>query len=278
MADMYVGGLVKALFEVFPASDAEPWDRPGLAVGDADELITGVAVNLDMTAEAVIAASEAGCNVVVTHHPVFIKGGPALFTPQWQGTASGPGRMVYEAARRGVSVIAMHTNADRSLATREAYARLLGLRCVGNFEHLMNRERTAQGTGFGALFEVDGDLTLATLAERCIDAFGELPRVWGDKRLGIGRVALLNGSWGEQEVYDICVANGVDCIVVGETRYHFCVDAQPHLAVIDLGHDKSELPIEGVLADAVAAAGIPQDKICRLNCSNNNWWTPKTER
>lgn len=278
MADMYVGGLVKALFKAFPASDAEDWDRPGLAVGDADTVVTGVAINLDMTAEAVIAASEAGCNVVVTHHPVFIKGGPALFTPQWQGTASGPGRMVYEAASRGVSVIAMHTNADRALATREAYARMLNMKCVGNFEHLMNKGRTAEGTGFGALFEVEGDLTLSALADRCVSAFGELPRVWGDARLNLGRVALLNGSWSEQEVYDVCVANGIDCIIVGETRYHFCVDAQPHLAVIDLGHDRSELPIEGVLADAVQAAGVPQEVIHRLSCSNNNWWTPKTGR
>ncbi len=278
MADLYVGDLERALFDAFPAEDAEPWDRPGLCVGDTDAPVTGVAVNLDMTAEAVISAHEAGCNVLVTHHPPFIKEGPARFTPQWQGTASGPGRMVYEAASRGVSVIAMHTNADRAVRTREVIAQMLGMECVGHFESLMSPARAQVPTGFGALLACEPVIPLHQLAQQCLDTFGGGPRVWGDANANLRRVAFLNGSWGEQEVYDICIARGIDCIIVGESRYHFCVDAQPHLAVIDLGHDRSELPIEQVLAEAVAAAGVPAAQIKRLTCSANNWWTPVTGR
>ena len=275
---MYVGQLEEALFEAFSAADAESWDKPGLCVGDADAVVGKVAVNLDMTAQAVISAAEAGCNVLVTHHPPFIKECPALFTPQWQGTASGPGRMVYEAASRGVNVIAMHTNADRAIRTREVIANMLGFSCDGCFEFLMDPSRPLQGTGFGALLTCPQPVTLRALSQRCYDAFGGGPRVWGDANAKIKRAAFLNGSWGEQEVYDVCIASGIDCIMVGESRYHFCVDAQPHLAVIDLGHDRSELPIEQVLAEAVEAAGVPVANIKRLKCSANNWWTPLAER
>lgn len=278
MSELYVGQLEEALFRAFPAADAESWDRPGLCVGDVDAAVKGVAINLDMTAEAVISAHEAGCNVLVTHHPPFIKGSPTLFTPQWQGAASGPGRMVYEAASRGVSVIAMHTNADRAVRTREVIASMLGMQCDGHFERLMDPARSQSDTGFGALLSCETPIALSALAQQCLEVFGGGPRVWGDPTLGIKRASFLNGSWGEQEVYDICVARGIDCIIVGESRYHFCVDAQPHLAVIDLGHDRSELPIEQVLAEAVAAAGVPVSQVKRLTCSANNWWTPVSGR
>ncbi|MGN0073480.1 MAG: Nif3-like dinuclear metal center hexameric protein [Coriobacteriales bacterium] len=276
MTELTVGQLEEALFRAFPASDAEGWDHPGLAAGDRSALVRGVAVNLDMTPAAVIAAAEAGCNVLLTHHPAFIKGGPSCFAPQGDAAASGPGRLVWEAASRGVALIAMHTNADRSLQAREAFTQLLGWSCEGCFEQYMDPKRSAQGTGFGAVFVLAQGSTLAQAAQRALEAFGGSPRVWGDPQRTVRRLAFLNGSWGEQEVYDICVAQGIDCAMVGETRYHFCADAQPHLAVIDLGHDVSELPLQRVLAQALAGAGVAEQSIHMLQCSAGNWWTPQT--
>lgn len=276
MTALTVGALEEALFAAFPPGDAESWDHPGLAVGDRSAAVGSVAVNLDMTPQAVIAAAEAGCNVLVTHHPAFIKGGPSSFAPQADAAASGPGRFVWEAASRGVAVIAMHTNADRSLAARDAFTQLLGWSCEGCFEQYMDSARSAQGTGFGAVYTLPQGSTLATASQRALEAFGGSPRVWGSPERPVRRLAFLNGSWGEQEVYDICVAQGIDCAMVGETRYHFCADAQPHLAVIDLGHDASELPLQRVLAQAVAQAGVPEQRIAVLECSSHNWWTPQT--
>lgn len=275
MTALTVGALEEALFAAFPAHDAESWDRPGLAAGDRSAQVAAVAVNLDMTPQAVLAAAEAGCNVLVTHHPAFIKGGPACFAPQGDAAASGPGRLVWEAASRGVALIAMHTNADRSLAAREAFTNLLGWSCEGSFEQYMDPARSTQGTGFGAVYSLPQGSTLASAAQRALEAFGGSPRVWGSPQRPVRRLAFLNGSWGEQEVYDICVRQGIDCAMVGETRYHFCADAQPHLAVIDLGHDVSELPLQRVLAQAVAQAGVPEQRIHMLECSAGNWWTPQ---
>lgn len=276
-----VGELEAALFSAFPRSDAESWDQPGLAVGDRDEHVEKVAFNLDMTAAAVIAAHKAGCNVLVTHHPPFIKSGPTEFGPQVQETPTGPGRLVYEAVRRGVNVIAMHTNADRAVALRECYARMLECKCLGNFEHLMDAQRSADETGFGALLQPTEDpevtISLEELASRCMTAFGRSPRVWGSPDRQLKRIAVLNGSWGEPELYDICVREGIDCMVVGETKYHLCVDAHPHLTVIDLGHDVSEMPIVNMLHETVAKAGVDEELLVDLDVSGNNWWTPGTE-
>lgn len=273
MQNMTVGQLEEALFAAFPREDAEKWDQPGLAVGDAGAQVGRIAVNLDLTCEAVLAAAKAGCNVLVTHHPPFIKSGPTRFTPQNDAVSSGPGRLIFEAARLGVSCIAMHTNADRSLATRSRYQQLLGWECSGSFEQLYDPSRTSASTGFGAVFDLPQGATLSHVARKCKDTLGGDPRVWGSPEQPVRKVALLNGSWGDPEVYDTCVAHGIDCILVGEVRYHFCLDARPHLAIVDMGHDISELPIVDVLIDALVASGIAHSNICRLDCSSNNWWT-----
>ena len=271
---MTVGELEARLFEAFPRDDAEGWDQPGLAVGDRDTHVERIAFNLDMSCEAVVEAHKRGCKTLVTHHPPFIKSGPTELGPQGQAATSGPGRMLFEAARRGVNVIAMHTNADRSVAVREHFAQLLGCACLGNFEHLMDARREAQGTGFGALLEPawDGAHTLAELGGRCATALGGAPRVWGEPERPVKRIAYLNGSWGEPELYGICVREGIDVMVVGETKYHMCVDAKPHLAVIDLGHDISELPIVDVLLNTVEGFGVAAGDLELLDCTRNNWY------
>lgn len=278
-AMMTVGELEARLFEAFPREDAESWDQPGLAVGDRDTHVERIAFSLDMSTQAVLEAHKRGCKTLVTHHPPFIKAGPTEFGPAVQRETNGPGRMVYEAARRGVNVIAMHTNADRAVATRMAFARMLDSLCTGNFEHLTNPARSVQGTGFGALLEPDwdGPHTLAQLARRCAAAFGGAPRVWGSPKREVARIAVLNGSWGEPELYGTCVREGIDCVVVGETKYHWCVDAQPHLAVLELGHDVSELPLVDVLMGAVARFGVDEADLVKLDCARAGWWVPGME-
>ena len=274
-----VDELEAALFAAFPREDAESWDRPGLAVGDRSQEIAKVAVDLDMSAAAVIAAAEAGCNVLVTHHPPYLGEGPDEFGPFGQASTLGPGRMVFAAARRGVSAIAMHTNADRSVELRERFARLLGenYECMGNFEHLIDSSRGPADTGFGALFDVAtlNTTKLGILASHCAEAFSCVPRVWGDPDRRVGKFAVLNGSWNPAEVHAACVEEGVECIVVGETKYHGCVDVQPELSVIDLGHDKSELPIVDMLGETIAGFGIEQERIVRIQSSASNWWTAR---
>lgn len=132
-----------------------------------------------------------------------------------------------------------------------------------------------QDKGFGALLVPDWDTnpTLGVIAELVARNFDCHPRVWGDPERQINRIAFLNGSWSDSELYERCVDAGIDCMIVGETRYHLCVDAQPYLSVIELGHDCSELPIVDVLIDALLACGIVRDDIVDLRGSHRNWWT-----
>lgn len=166
-APQTIGELENGLFAAFPREDAESWDQPGLAVGNRERAVGKIAVALDMSVANVIAASDAGCDVLVTHHPAFIKEGPAEFGPETQPSAPGPGRMIYEAIGRGVATIAMHTNADRAIATRERFADIMGCSCLGNCEAVLDGQRDLQDKGFGALLVPDWNErpTLGVVAE-----------------------------------------------------------------------------------------------------------------
>lgn len=71
---------------------------------------------------------------------------------------------------------------------------------------------------------------------------------------------------------------GADCLVCGEVKYHEALDlAGAGLAVVELGHDVSELPLVAVLADALARVGVAQDAIAVIDQSGN-WTVPEALR
>lgn len=237
---MLVRELDALLFANFPAHDAEAWDRPGLIVGNPTAEVEKVACALDPTPEAIRQAAAVGANVLVTHHPAFLDA-PTRMTPE-VATSSQAGAAVFEAARLGVSLIAMHTNLDRSEAALELQASLLGLRRIGRLE---------EPDGYGALLDAGG-LTLDELTARAAAAFGSTPAVWGDVAQTIERVAVCSGSLGS--LGDAARSGDVDCVIAGEAGYHRLLELNcAGVAVILVGHDASERPYAGLLADTIRA-------------------------
>lgn len=126
--DITVGALLAALDRRFPVACAEEWDQVGLLVGEVDRAVSGVLVTLDATAEAVARASELGANVLLTHHPAYLE------APARVERGQGPKGALEAAISRGVAMIAMHTNLDRSPAGAGALARALGIEVSGPLE------------------------------------------------------------------------------------------------------------------------------------------------
>ncbi len=77
---------------------------------------------------------------------------------------------------------------------------------------------------------------------------------------------------------DACLAQGVECLICGEVKYHEALDASlSGLCIIELGHDVSELPLCDVLAAHVQAAGVASECITMIN-QKDNWYTPESSR
>ena len=266
------GALERALLAEFPAADAEAWDRTGMTVGDPARLVTGVAVALDPTVEAIENAANAGASVLVTHHPAFLAP-PSSFMPA-SSVAANPGAGVWRAVERGVSILSYHTALDVSVRAQRVLPGMLNL----NFQQVLVPIPGSRDKGYGQLCTLgeDDGLTLGQLAARCTSVFGRTPRVWGDFPRELDRVVTATGSAGD--LGRACLQAQVDCLVCGEIKYHDALElSQAGLAIIDLGHDTSELPLVAVLADAVESVGIPGDLVMVVD-QGDNWSYPETLR
>lgn len=268
-----VGALDYALQSEFPAQDAEAWDRTGMTVGDPARLVKGVAVALDPTVEAVEEAARRGANVLVTHHPAFLEP-PSSFLPA-SSVAAEPGALVWSAVAEGVALLGYHTALDVSERAQQVLPGMLSLSLDSVLAPLDGFPRK----GYGQVCSVradDGALTLGQLAARCTAVFARAPRVWGDFARELGRIVTCTGSAGD--LGRACLRVQADCLVCGEVKYHEALAlSQAGLAVIELGHDTSELPLVGVLAAAVGAVGVPDDLVTVID-QGGNWACPETTR
>lgn len=262
---MIVAELERALLARYPKTDAESWDHVGFSVGDPAAEITGVACALDATEANVHRAQEAGANVLLTHHPIYIKA-PEAFCPS-DSTRPQCSAALYEAARCGVSIISLHTNLDRSHEARVRLSDLLGAKPIGSLEHADEPELT----GLGVLATLHDPCSLRNLAARAAAAFGSDPRVWGEADHPCRTIAILGGSLGDFGV--LAIAAGADVIVTGEAGYHAAQDLTLRgLPVILLGHDRSEEPFVDILMNSTVDAGVdPRHAIKILNPCQ--WWT-----
>lgn len=280
-----VGALEQALLAHFPKESAEPWDKTGLLVGDPRQVLSGIAIALDPTLQAIHAASRIGANVLLTHHPVFLDA-PDSFLPPSSDLQMGA--LVYEAIRHNLALMNFHTALDVSLEAQQMLPGMLSLEFQEVFEPIScpppfqaapyNTSTTARSgvLGYGQLctpLSDDMPLTLGDLALRCAEVFGRSPRVWGNQGTQLYSVVTTTGASGS--LPSQCCKRGVDCLICGEVKYHTALNAaQTGLGIIELGHDVSELPFTQVLAETVQQLGIAEDKIAILN-QNSNWSLPE---
>lgn len=270
-----VGTLEAALLKEFPAVDAEEWDRTGLTVGERALAVTKVAVALDPTVSAIREAARQGANVLVTHHPPYLKA-PETFEPA-PSVAAVSGAGVWAAIQNRVALMNFHTALDVSPQAARMLPGMLGLAFKGQvIEPILTSKRKGYGQVCSVPEAEGAPVTLERLASRCTAVFGRAPRVWGDPAKPVKTAVTATGS--AATVGRACLAQGIDCLICGEIKYHEALDLSgARLAVIELGHDVSELPLTAVLADALSRVGIEKDRILMID-QTENWWYPEATR
>src|SRR4051812_26162658 len=114
--------LVDLLHGWYPPATAEDWDAVGLVHGDPDAEVTRVLFAVDPTLEVAREAAAWDADLLVTHHPLFLRPvhGFAATTPK--------GRTLATLAGAGCALLAAHTNADQAEGgVSESLALALGL-------------------------------------------------------------------------------------------------------------------------------------------------------
>jgi dinuclear metal center YbgI/SA1388 family protein len=117
-----LGDVVAALDDLYPAAWAEPWDAVGLVVGDPDAPVRRVLFAIDPVAAVVAEAAQRGADLLVTHHPLYLRGTTTV-------SATDPkGRVVHRLIAGGCGLFVAHTNADVAApGVSDALAETVGL-------------------------------------------------------------------------------------------------------------------------------------------------------
>lgn len=260
---MLVSELEQRLLEAFPAETAEGWDRTGMLVGDPADEVRGVAVALDPTRQAIAHAVEAGANVLVTHHPLFLDP-PPMVQPA-APAADAVGARIWDAVKAGVSVLSFHTALD---ANPKAAAVLAGpLELNPPVPEPLEPVAGHPGFGYGRICH-GRTRRAAWFARASREAFGGAPRLWGDPAREVDTVCLWTGSAGDAPFR--CLERGIGLLVCGEVRYHTALDAcERGLCIVELGHDVSEQVHCPVLVQSIADAGVPAQRIHLMDLPAN---------
>lgn len=245
-----VGGVTGLLEQWFPPHLAESWDRVGLVVGDPRRPVRRVALAVDPVAATVAEAIRWRADLLVTHHPLFLRG--TSFLPQ----SSPKGAIVAALVRADCALFAAHTNADVAVGgVADALAALLGLEDARPL-HPTGTDPQGRAVGEGRIGDV-APAPLRAFAERVAAALPAGPHglfVGGDPEETVRRAAVVPGS-GADFLQDARGA-GADVVVTADVRHHA---ASEHLegggpALIDASHWATEHPWLPALARRLRAA------------------------
>ncbi|MBM6403647.1 Nif3-like dinuclear metal center hexameric protein [Phycicoccus sp. CSK15P-2] len=219
---------------LYPPEHAQSWDRVGLVTGDPDQPVRRVHLAVDPTLAVVEEARDLGADLLLTHHPLLLRGVHSVATTSAKG-ATVTGLVVGD-----VALYVAHTNADvADEGVCEALADACGL---GHTEPLL----VVEGRPLGRVGELDATTTLRDFVEALVV---HLPptaggvRVAGPPDAPVRSVAVLGGSG--DDLFDAVRACGADVYVTADLRHHPALEAReeardgtPYL--VDAGHWASE--------------------------------------
>jgi dinuclear metal center YbgI/SA1388 family protein len=212
-----------------PATAAD-WDSIGLVVGDPGASIKRVLFALDPVGAIVDQAISTKADLLLTHHPLFLRPVHGVPASNWKGT------LAHRLIKGNCALFTAHTNADRANpGVNDALAAALEVSTTG----------WLTSDGLGRLGHLDGPMTLRDFASRVraslpIGATGI--RVAGDSDRRIETVALCGGAG--DDLFDQVRASGVDVYVTSDLRHHPISEAIEvgGPAFIDAGHFATEWP------------------------------------
>jgi dinuclear metal center YbgI/SA1388 family protein len=250
--------VVGALERLYPPDTAQSWDQVGLVSGDPGQPVGRVHFAVDPTLAVIDEARALGADLLVTHHPLLLRGIHSVATTGAKG-ASVTALVVHD-----IALYVAHTNADvADPGVNDALAAACGLT---DLEPLA----LVEGRALGRVGRLPAPVSLRAFAEAL---YATLPRTAGGLRVAgpadatVERVAVMGGAG--DDLFDHVRAARADVYVTADLRHHPALEAReearggtPYL--VDAGHWATEsLWLEGAaerLLTALVDAG----------------WTPST--
>ena len=203
---MRVKEIYDILDSISPFELQASWDNSGLQVGSLSNTFEHIEISLDLD-EALLDRCKAN-TLLITHHPLLFKGLKVV------DTASYPGHFIQTMLAKNITLIAMHTNYDKTHLNRYVLEKVLGFEVVEEDEYVLYFEP-----------KQEFDVFLETLKK----AFS-LPHLKYVKTQDtLTHVALTTGSG-----MDLLPYIDADLFLTGDIKYHQAMEAKArNISLID---------------------------------------------
>ncbi|PQO46490.1 Nif3-like dinuclear metal center hexameric protein [Blastopirellula marina] len=257
VADLKLDAVCEFLERFAPVQLAESWDNVGLLIGSPNQPVEGIITCLTVTPEVVAEAIQADANLIVTHHPL-----PFRATKQIT-TRDTVGQMLLDLIKHEIAVYSPHTAFDScaeginfQLATAMGLTEIEPLIPID----LLGVSGPTSQVGTGRFGTLPSGAPLAQVAETAKKVTGaSMVKVVGRATSEIRTIAVGCGSAGE--LLSSVIEKKLDCLIVGETSFHTCLEAKAQgVALVLVGHFASERfaveKLATILSDAFPSANV----------------------
>ncbi len=217
------------LDKLSPFELQEKWDNSGLNLGSMDAEVSEIVVALDIDENLIESAKEG--SLFVVHHPIIFGSLKRLDLSKY------PANLLAKMIKKDLSLIAMHTNFDKTHLNRYVFEKILGLSIDKESEFICTSQKR---------FRKDELLTLIK------------------NKLGLTQLRVVNPK---DTINSIALTTGagaslldfidVDCFLTGDIKYHDAMKAlSEDKMMIDIGHFESEQFFVDVMMDLLNSMPI----------------------
>ena len=232
--------VMQAMEALWPVSLQQGWDASGIVAGRPEQTIQRIHWAVDPVQAVADEAVANGADLVVTHHPLFLRPVTSMAATTFKG------KVLHTLVEHSCALITAHTNADSAVGgVSDVLAEILGLE---NLEPLAAAEDGLSEEGIGRVGTLPTAMRLEDFATR---VFGALPavaggvRVAGDANGVVSKVAITGGAG--DSLFDQVRQHEADVYITADLRHHPASEAReqamaeadrPYL--IDVSHFASE--------------------------------------
>ena len=210
---MKLNEIYKHLDKISPFELQEKWDNSGILIGDRKAEISKVVLSIDVS-EELIEKSDEGVLFIV-HHPLIFSGLKSLDFAKY------PSNLIKMMIQKNQSLIAMHTNFDKTHLNRYVFEEILDFDVSEFSEFVCTTKKSWQMNDLIRHLKNRLDLDHVKVV---------------NPKDEIASIALTTGSGAS--MMDMVDA---DCYLTGDIKYHDAIKAkEQNLMMIDVGHYESE--------------------------------------
>lgn len=225
-----VNNIINEMELLAPTYLKEDFDNVGLMVGDKNKEVKKVLLALDCTLKVIEEAKKENVELIITHHPLIFKRPSSITTDTLQG------KKIIDLIKNDISLYSSHTNLDSvENGLNDTIVSILGF----DNSKILEKNKRDDKAGLGRIVSLKESIQLEDLISKIKKSLNinNLRVVKGKDK--VNKIAIINGSG--QDFIGKAVALGADCIITGDTTYHFASDyKEMEISILDVGHFASE--------------------------------------